>query len=308
MHHAVLGVGGVGGLIAGVLAQAGEQVTLIVRPGTEASYPQTLRVQRPVVDEQSFALPHTARLETPVDVLWITVKATHLEEALEQVPASPAANIIPLLNGVDHVAALRARYGHDAIIAGTIAVESERVSPGQVIQHSPFLRVALGANGELRLKEVAARMTAAGCGCEFHSDELTMLWTKLAFLAPFALVNTASGLDLQGFRSHTQWGERFRECMKETCAVAQAAGARVSLERGLQIAAILPPTMRSSMQRDIDARRMPELDAIAGPIIRGGKKYCIRVPVTTELVQAIETRWKAIAPNGPSPLVHAAAA
>jgi 2-dehydropantoate 2-reductase len=308
MQHAILGAGGVGGLIAGVLTQADEQVTLVVRPETAASYPATLRVQRPGMSEAQFAVPHTAHLQHAADVLWITVKATHLEAALRQVPRSPAANIIPLLNGIDHVELLRSRYGHDAVIAGTIAVESERVSPGHIIQHSPFLRIALGANAEPRLKELAAKMAAAGCGCEFHPDELTMLWIKLAFLAPFALVNTASGLDLGGFRSHPHWGERFRTCMQETCAVAVAAGAKVSLERGQQIAQILPLTMRSSMQRDVYAHRMPELDAIAGPIIRGGAKYGVPVPVSTELVRQIEERWKQIAPQGPSPLVRAAAA
>src|SRR5216684_1725233 len=115
MKHAILGVGGVGGLIAGVLAQAGEQVTLVVRPEAAADYPKTLRVQRPGRSEETFAVPHTAQLEHAVDVLWITVKATQLDAALKQAPRAPGANIIPLLNGIDHVALLRSRYGGDRV-------------------------------------------------------------------------------------------------------------------------------------------------------------------------------------------------
>jgi len=305
MKHAVLGAGGVGGLIGGLLAQAGEEVTLIVKPEANAGYPAILRVERPI-GEFRIAVRHTARLEHPVDVLWITVKATQLAAALRQLPKAPAESIVPLLNGIDHVDELRARYGSKPVVAGTIAVESERLAAGHIVQHSPFLRVALSASGETRLSEVAAKLRAVHCGCDFHSDELTMLWTKLAFLAPFALTSTASARDFGGVLHDTAWMERFRACMEETCAVATAAGAKVSSAKGMEIAHILPGAMRSSMQRDLDAHRMPELDAIAGPIIRGSARHKISVPVTQELVSEIETRWRAIAPPGSGMLVRRA--
>src|SRR5438105_12568667 len=115
MEHAILGAGGVGGLVAGVLAQAGEPVTLVVRPEATADYPEKLCLQRPATGEQEFAMAHTALLDHPVDVLWITVKATQLGAALQQVPGAPAATVIPLLNGIDHVALLRSRYGTDKV-------------------------------------------------------------------------------------------------------------------------------------------------------------------------------------------------
>jgi 2-dehydropantoate 2-reductase len=286
MKHAVLGAGGVGGLVGGLLAQAGEEVTLVVRPEADAAYPAILQVER-AAGSFRIAVRHASQVTEPVDVLWITVKETQLAAALKQVPRSPAASIIPLLNGVDHVDDLRARYG-SAVVAGTIAVESERVAPGHIVQHSPFLRINLAASGEARLSDTAAQLRSVGCGCDFHADEVTMLWTKLAFLAPFALTTTASQRDLGGILGDPAWEARFRNCMIETCAVANAAGAQVSPEKGMQIAAILPRTMRSSMQRDVEAKRLPELDAIAGPIIRGGGKYGLSVPVTHELVSEIE--------------------
>src|SRR5215467_6552800 len=225
MKHAVLGAGGVGGLVGGLLAQAGEEVTLVVRPEADAAYPAFLQVERPAGSFR-IAVRHTAQLAEPVDALWITVKETQLAAALKQVPRSPAASIIPLLNGIDHVDELRARYG-TAVVAGTIAVESERVTPGHVVQHSPFLRINLSAAGEARLSGVAAKLRSVGCGCDFHADEVTMLWTKLAFLAPFALTTTASQRDLGGILGDPAWEARFRNCMIETCAVANAAGAQI---------------------------------------------------------------------------------
>jgi 2-dehydropantoate 2-reductase len=41
------------------------------------------------------------------------------------------------------------------------------------------------------------------------------------------------------------------------------------------------------MQKDVAAGRPPELDAIGGPILRGGARHGIAVPVTAELVTEI---------------------
>jgi 2-dehydropantoate 2-reductase len=48
--------------------------------------------------------------------------------------------------------------------------------------------------------------------------------------------------------------------------------------------------MRTSMQKDLDAGRPLELDAIAGPIVRGGRRHGVATPATEELVQLVEAR------------------
>jgi 2-dehydropantoate 2-reductase len=52
----------------------------------------------------------------------------------------------------------------------------------------------------------------------------------------------------------------------------------------------LPPAMRSSMQKDLAAGRQLELDAIGGPIVRGGKRYGIAVPTTIDLIATINAK------------------
>jgi ketopantoate reductase len=48
--------------------------------------------------------------------------------------------------------------------------------------------------------------------------------------------------------------------------------------------------MRSSMQKDVESGRTPELDAIAGPILRGGDAHGVQVPVTRATCDAIRKR------------------
>ena len=140
MRHAILGVGGVGGLIGAALAKSGEAVTVIVRPEALKDYPSELSLESPL---GSFAVSveRAASITQPFDVLWITVKATQLDAALHAVvDPDRIGAIVPLLNGIDHVAILRSRYGQERR-AGDIAVESERVAPGKIVHRSPSARL-----------------------------------------------------------------------------------------------------------------------------------------------------------------------
>jgi len=76
----------------------------------------------------------------------------------------------------------------------------------------------------------------------------------------------------------------------EACAAATADQAVVDREKILATLESLPATMRSSMQKDVSAGRLPELDAIGGPIIRAGHAHGLDVPVTRELVARIQDR------------------
>src|ERR1051325_2554073 len=140
MRQAILGAGGVGGLLGAALAHAGEDVTLIVRPGTEAKYPAALTLES-TFGNVTAPVTVASRVTQPFDVLWITVKATQLSEALEEVPRGSAKTVVPLLNGIDHVDVLRAHFGVDAVVPATIAVESERTAPGHIVHRSPFARL-----------------------------------------------------------------------------------------------------------------------------------------------------------------------
>jgi 2-dehydropantoate 2-reductase len=280
MRHAVLGAGGVGGLVGGALAKAGHPVTLVVR---DATHPPRLTVKSAKLGDFEAAVKVATRLQEPVDVLWITTKATQLEAALPSAPASfVEGTAVPLLNGVDHVARLREVYR--SVTPGAIRVEAERPQAGQIVQLLPFIGVDLV--GPLAA-EIAAELNAAGIDARVLEDELTMLWSKLVMLAPLALTTTATMRTLGGVRDDPPWRERLLGVMAEAVEVARGLGARVDPEitRGMLLAA--PDSMRSSMQKDRELGRPLEVDAIAGPIVRAGKELGVPTPQTAILMSAL---------------------
>jgi 2-dehydropantoate 2-reductase len=289
LRHAVLGAGGVGGMMGVCLAHVGAPVTMVVRRETLAQYPRELQLESPF---GNFGADVAVAAEVPpVDVVWLTVKATQLDAALGAITNPDEMRVIvPLLNGIDHLAVLRSNYGADRVIPGTIAGEMERTSPGHIVHRTPFARLNLLASGKNTLESTIDQLQKIGFECRFIDDEPTLMWGKLVFLAPFALTTTAADKTVGEILSDPQWRELGLACVREACAVAVAEGARVSPDKVLSGVAGMPGDMRSSMQKDVERGNPPELDAIAGPILRSGQKYGIDVPVTKKLVAAVERR------------------
>jgi 2-dehydropantoate 2-reductase len=289
MRHAILGAGGVGGLIGACVAHAGDSITLVVRRETLAQYPKQLHLESPF---GNFTVNVSVAAEVPaVDVLWITVKATQLDSALTALKNPEAVRaIVPLLNGIDHISLLRSRYGSGRVIPATIAVETERVSPGHIVHRSPFARLNVLSAGRGMLAITLDQLQQIGFECRFVDDEPTLMWSKLVFLAPFALTTTASDKTTGEILADPTWGQLGLACLREACAVAVAEGAKVDADAVIAGVMKMPGNMRSSMQKDVEQHKTPELDAIAGPILRGARQHGIEVPATKKLVAEVERR------------------
>jgi 2-dehydropantoate 2-reductase len=289
MRHAILGAGGVGGLIGACLAKSGASVTMVVRPESLAHYPAQLQLESRF---GNFSVPVARAAEVPpADVLWIAVKATQLEAALSSFtnPDSVSA-IVPLLNGIDHLALLRARYGAERVIAATIAVETERVSPGHIVHRSPFATLNMSSAGRTLLGPTLDELQKMGFACRFIDHEPTLMWSKLVFLAAFALTTTAGDITTGEILADPTWRQLGLSCIREASAVANAEGAKIDADAVIAAVVKMPGNMRSSMQKDVEQGRTPELDAIAGPILRGAARHRIDVPTTKKLVAAVEQR------------------
>ena len=288
MEHAFLGAGAIGGLVGTAVASLGEGVTVLVQPERLPGYPANLSLERPsgVITAPAKV---AATLPNPVDVLWIATKTYQLKTALQAVQSLPRC-IVPLLNGVDHVEVLRAHFGRDFLLPATIAVEAERIAPGRFVQRSPFVNLNLAASGEQVLGGIVARLRDLEFTCKFIQNEQTLLWSKLCFLGPFALVTSASGMNKGEIYADAEWKRKLISAIAEACAVAKASRAEVDAAQIQAITDGLPSSIRSSMQKDLASRRQLELDAIGGPIVRGGERYSIDVSTTATLIAVIHAK------------------
>jgi 2-dehydropantoate 2-reductase len=131
-----------------------------------------------------------------------------------------------------------------------------------------------------------------------RDDETGMLWDKLAFLAPFALLTTQAGAPVGAVRSERR--SETAAVVGEVARVARSAGATVEAAAIVRFLYGLPGGMKSSMQRDAEAGRALELDAIGGAVLRTAERHGIPVPLTEALVAELRARADGPAPGSDS--------
>jgi 2-dehydropantoate 2-reductase len=294
MKIAVLGPGGVGGLLAGVLERAGSEIALVARESTADTIAANGLQVRSVIFGDFTTRPRAlARLEEPVDALIVATKAAGLEAALERIAISPQV-VLPLLNGLDHLRVLRERFPAGSVLAGAIRVETDRPQPGVVVHTSPFLLVDMAASEAAvvpAMRRLADALSAAEVPMRVLDSEAEVMWSKLVRLNALACTTSAYDKLLGEIRSTPALRADLVGAIEEACAVGRAEGAQdVDAERAVGELELAHETLGSSMQRDIAAGRVPELDAIPGSVLRAAARNGLSCPTIERLVAMIQAR------------------
>ena len=284
---AVLGPGAVGGSLAVRLTSAGvrvvcvahaEAVGLIALAGLVVESPEgTLSARMEVVEQ----------LARPVDLLLVTVKAPALEDAIERIdPAAVnGAVVVPLLNGLEHMDVLRARFG-DRVAAGSIShFQAYRAGRVQIVEAtgSPVVTIASERLSSSEVEQAADMLRRARIDVRVGQNEKRVLWHKLARIAPLAAATAVTGRTVGELRDDPVWRPKLELAIAEACAVADADG--VSLRPSSQWTIIddMADETKPSAARDVAAGRRSELDAILGAVLRVAERLDVPCPTLTEL-------------------------
>jgi 2-dehydropantoate 2-reductase len=290
---AVLGPGGVGGFVAAALVRGGTEVVVIARePTAEVMTTRGISVRSAALGDFRARPEVVSVLSDPVDVLLVATKAGGLASALTRIETRPAL-VVPMLNGLEHMEPLRERFGSAAVCAGVIRIESDSPGAGQIIQTSPGARVDLAdaqPAQQARLAALERALRLAGIDVRVGGSERQVLWSKLSRLNALALTTSASDRPLGYVRTDPRWRSALEGAVSETAAVANADGARIDPAETLAELDRAHAELGSSMRRDIAAGREPELDAIAGAVLRAGARHGLHSPTVTWLATRVAQR------------------
>ena len=303
MRVAVLGPGAVGGLVAAALDRAGTPVVVVARESTAAAIAEEGLSVSSVTFGELLARPRViTRLDEPVDALIVATKASGLAPALERIAAPPGL-VLPLLNGLDHIALLRERFAPGSVLAGAIRVEADRPAPGRIVHTSPFLVVQMAcryASARAGMQRLAAELTHAGVPARVLDSEAQVMWSKLVRLNALACTTSAFDRPLGEIRDTPRLRAELIGAIDEGCAVGRAEGAQdVDPATALDELNRAHATLGSSMQRDIAAGRAPELDAIPGSVLRAAARHRLQCPTIERLTAIIAARAGVSAPVVP---------
>jgi 2-dehydropantoate 2-reductase len=297
---AVLGPGGIGGMVAArtgaICVGTARTVAAVRERGVTLTHDGSTTVARPEAVE---------RLERPVSLLVVAVKAYDLDAALERIApeALAGAVVLPLLNGLEHVDLLRARFdgasykllqAPRAVAAGSIgSLSAFSQEPGVVVQGTPSPGTVTAASRDLDRASLAtalAPLRAPGIEVVLLEDEGEVLWEKAARLAVLAAATVAAGRPVGVLRDDPSWAGRMKAALAEAVAVAAADGVPLTTSAQWEMIAAMPSALTTSAARDAAAGRPTELDAITGSVVRAGERLAVPTPALAALLEEAECR------------------
>jgi 2-dehydropantoate 2-reductase len=282
--------------LGAVLVHTGSSVVFLAKPSTGRVLQATgLRLESATLGPLEVSVSSRETLESPVDACLVTVKAPQLSAALSRMPADTLGDglLIPFLNGIDHVEMLRARYPRANVVPATIRVESSSPNPGVIRHTSPFaaIEMAPSTTRMSRVGDLADQLRTAGFSVRMREEESAMLWEKLAFLAPLALLTTYWRTNAGTIR--TTYRSEVLAVVSVIVNVAGVDGVFLDAERVVALLDAVPGGMQSSMSRDQAAGRELELEAIGGSVVRRSKAAGVDTPVTKRVVDSLLSRSNA---------------
>ena len=302
MRIAVMGAGSIGGYFGGMLARAGNQVTLIARgEHLQAIRDQGLRIQ---TDAGLLTIPcgdclgatSEPREVGPVDLALFTVKTYQNDVAIPAMAPMVGSQtaVLCLQNGIDSYQAVAHALGAERVLPGAAYIEAARLGPGLLSQSGSVVRIAFGepdGGDSDRGRNIRITLADAGINAQFSQDIQQTLWTKFLFIATMAGVTSLSRETMARLMPRPEWKRVIVACMEEIETVARASG--VNLDPAIVTNTISYiegdlEEMHASMHADIMAGRPLELEALNGAVVRAGQKAGVATPVNDLIYAALK--------------------
>uniref|UniRef100_Q07VQ4 2-dehydropantoate 2-reductase n=1 Tax=Rhodopseudomonas palustris (strain BisA53) TaxID=316055 RepID=Q07VQ4_RHOP5 len=282
MRILVVGAGAIGGYFGGRLLQAGRDVTFLVRQRRAAE----LRADGLVIKSPNgdVTLPDppallASDLSQPFDLVLLSCKAFDLDDAMNALaPAvGPSTAILPLLNGMAHLAALDAKFGRERVLGGQCVIAATLDARRHVVQLAPMNAITFGErDGALSTRIGAVTEALSGAGFEANPSDAVLqeMWEKWVFLATLAAVTCAMRAPVGVILASAGGPDFILGVFDECRAVAEASGfpprdAFLVRTRGMLMAEGSPLT--ASMFRDIQSGSPIEANHVIGDLIARGE-------------------------------------
>ena len=231
MRILVVGAGAVGGYFGGRLAEAGRDVTFLVRPSRARQLSQDgLRIISPHGDAVVAPKLITAEMiDTPYDLVLLSVKAYALETAMNDfAPAiGPETMILPALNGMRHVDLLTKRFGEHAVLGGVCLVVAEIDDQGRIVQLANIQQLAYGErNGKAtaRLQRLDVTLRGAGFNAHLATNIMQEMWEKWVQLASLGAITCLMRGAIGEIVAVPGGADMSLKMLDESVAVATACG------------------------------------------------------------------------------------
>ena len=290
MRFLTIGAGALGGYYGGMLLRGGADVTFLVRPRRMAQLAERgLVIKTPDGEFRTPVKTVSAEgIDGTNDVVLVTCKAYDLDGAIADfAPAlAPDGAVLPVMNGINHIAALSDRLGTARVLGGVASFSVVLTPEGDILK--PGVGKGQTSFGELtgarsvRCEEIGAALVAGGVQATISDNMVAEMWAKFTGIAAAAAISTLTRARAGEIAVAPAGAAFVGAALDETARVTTAQGypppaAIIELYRGhyAQIGSNGAP----SMLYDVENRRSTEADHILGDLVRRADRLGIEVPI-----------------------------
>ena len=294
MKFALLGAGGVGGIVGGYLALAGNDVTFIARGKHLAAIKEKGLLLR-TSHRGDLAVPTAKGCaideydDTP-DVIFVCFKYYSLPAAIEFAKRYAGDNtlVIPLLNVFGTGAVMQKELPGVTVLDGCVYIYGMVESPGIVAQPASILRVFYGFRPDMnrRLELLAEKLEPVlnKAGIEGHFTEQIQreALQKFSYVSPLGAAGLYFDAVSGDFLKEGEPRSLFVGLIKEIEALGNGMGIQFEkslVDVNLKLMDSFTKDLTTSMQRDVAHGGPSEFDGLVHRVPRLGKEYHVPTPL-----------------------------
>ena len=299
---AVIGIGGVGGYVAGMLARAYPHVTMVARGARAESIREKGLVLHSDYKGEIIARPERV---VPVcdmgqqDYIFICVKNYSLAEVCESIRDMVTEDtvIIPVMNGVDPGENIRALIGKGTVVDAliyTVAFANEDFS---ISQQDTFTWLCIGIkNADEKQREKAAEVAKILKGADIdYKDEGDIeveIWRKYILNCAFNVMTAFYDNTIGELRSDQMKAQQYETLVWEAASVGRARGVALTDEHINEVIHkfrhVHADNATSSLQRDYRiCKKQTELETFSGYIVKEAKRLGVKIPLSEKMYQGL---------------------
>ena len=289
MKILVLGAGAIGGYFGGRLAEAGADVTFLVRPGRQQALQKDgLVVKSPAGDiRRPVQTVLAGGIRQPYDLVLLTAKAYDLAAAIDAIaPAmGPESAVLPLLNGLLHIDALSAKFGKERVLGGACYIGGALSPEGHIIHNGQLAVLTFGelAGGRsARAEAITAELGKGKFKTVLSEHILQDMWEKIVMLSTLAAMTTLTHAHVGEILAAAEGERTMLAMLAEAEAVAKASGHPVGAEAAQRSRKMLTDrssNFTASMRHDMESGRATESDHVIGDMTRRGAALGVPMPL-----------------------------
>jgi 2-dehydropantoate 2-reductase len=301
MKVAVIGAGAMGSVVGGLLAKAGNEVTLIDvwQEAVEKINRDGLRIEDKTGSVET--IPVRASTDPaavgPVDLLIVFVKCYHTEAAVRSAKPLIGSDtiVLSLQNGWGNGPRISAIVGQERLLLGVCYHSASVAGPGHVLHTGKGITHIGEMDGRItpRIETIASVFNEAGIEVATSNQVIKEIWSKLALNACTLPTSALLRFYAPQLIQHEPMLQLMRELLEEVVAVAREQDIPLEFdERWEAITGLLKrcgPTAKASMLQDVEKGRQTEIDVINGAVVEAGRSVNVPTPYNNAMVWMVKS-------------------